>query len=124
VINRDGMIAGAYTDPPHREADGSYVSRSVHSFMRGRDNKVTLLDRLCRKITLCRSLHVNRLEYDPTVDDLSAAGSGLDAVVTIAESINDRGVIVGQYSDGKGVYHGFLRNERSIFTSFDVPAIR
>jgi hypothetical protein len=37
-----------------------------------------------------------------------------------ANTINNRGQIVGQYADSAGVYHGYLLSE-SVFTAIDFP---
>jgi hypothetical protein len=40
-----------------------------------------------------------------------------------ASSINDFGVIAGEYFDASGVSHGFLRSPEGKFTTFDVPGV-
>lgn len=41
---------------------------------------------------------------------------------TLAEGINDFGVVTGYYADATGITHGFLRNPEGRFIAFDVPA--
>jgi hypothetical protein len=43
---------------------------------------------------------------------------------TAAASINNRRQIVGNYVDGDGAYHGFLRDQRGRFTTIDVPGAK
>jgi uncharacterized membrane protein len=40
---------------------------------------------------------------------------------TIPLDVDDRGQIVGEYSDAAGISHGFLRDARGMITSIDVP---
>jgi hypothetical protein len=47
-------------------------------------------------------------------------GSGLDEG-TFAYSINDLGVIAGQFEDSNTIYHGFIRDAYGFFTTFDAP---
>jgi uncharacterized membrane protein len=42
-----------------------------------------------------------------------------DASATLAFGINCSGKIVGQYGASDGTTHGFLRNQKGVFTSFD-----
>ena len=49
-----------------------------------------------------------------------ALGYGLDQG-TVAFSINNLGVIAGQYQDSDYVFHGFLRYPDGSFTTYDVP---
>ena len=43
-----------------------------------------------------------------------------DSTGTFPQSINPRGEITGYYNDSGGVGHGFVRDQRGTFTSFDV----
>ena len=52
--------------------------------------------------------------------DAPGLGYGLDQG-TVALSINDLGVIAGQYQDSNYVCHGFVRYPNGSFTKFDVP---
>lgn len=47
-------------------------------------------------------------------------GEGLDQG-TVAYSINDLGVIGGQYEDDMNIFHGFLRYPNGSFVTFDAP---
>src|SRR5271165_7154701 len=47
-------------------------------------------------------------------------GHGLDQG-TVPYSINDLGVIAGQYQDSNYVFHGFVRYPDGSFTTFDAP---
>jgi hypothetical protein len=47
-------------------------------------------------------------------------GAGLDQG-TVAYSINDLGVIAGQFEDSSNVYHGFVRFPNGSFATFDAP---
>jgi hypothetical protein len=47
-------------------------------------------------------------------------GAGLDQG-TVPISINDRGVIAGQYEDSNNVFHGFIRYPDGSFVSFEAP---
>jgi len=40
---------------------------------------------------------------------------------TLAQSINDFGVIAGFYADATGLTHGFVRSKKGAFTTFNVP---
>ena len=53
-----------------------------------------------------------------------APGAGLGSYLdqgTVPVSINDRGVIAGQYEDPNDVYHAFIRYPDGSFVSFDAP---
>jgi hypothetical protein len=55
----------------------------------------------------------------------NAPGAGLGAGLdqgTVPESINDLGVIAGQFQDSNYVFHGFTRDLNGAFTTVDVPA--
>src|SRR5579863_2371691 len=39
---------------------------------------------------------------------------------TVSYSINDLGIIAGQFEDSSNVYHGFVRSPDNAFTTFDV----
>jgi hypothetical protein len=47
-------------------------------------------------------------------------GAGLNQG-TVAYTINDLGVIAGQYEDAQNVYHGFVREPDGKITPFDAP---
>src|SRR5438094_9836979 len=51
-----------------------------------------------------------------TITSFDAPGS----TGTLPLSINPRGEITGYYNDSGGVQHGFVRDGRGTFTSFDV----
>lgn len=40
---------------------------------------------------------------------------------TVAQNINDRGEIVGQFTEPNGVFHAFLRDRDGHFTTFEAP---
>ena len=44
-----------------------------------------------------------------------------DAVLTVAEGINNPGTIVGLYQAKDGSFHGFVSNNGVVFTKVDVP---
>jgi hypothetical protein len=77
---------------------GSYTDASVvpHGFIRARNGHITTFD---------------------------APGAGLGANLnegTVPYSINDFGVIAGQYQDSSFVFHGFIRYPWGTFTTFEV----
>src|ERR1700722_1160373 len=81
------------------EIVGSYTDANVvpHGFVRAVDGKITSFDA-----------------------PGAGLGPGLDQG-TIAQSINDSGVIAGQFQDPNGVFHGFVRTRAGKFTTFDAP---
>jgi hypothetical protein len=45
-----------------------------------------------------------------------------DSVVTLAEGINNKGVVAGYYQDTQNVIHGFIYNsKKDTYTTIDVP---
>jgi len=40
---------------------------------------------------------------------------------TVPQAISENGTIVGDYRDGGGAYHGFVRDQAGNYTSFDAP---
>ena len=61
---------------------------------------------------------------DGKVTSFEAPGAGLGHGLdqgTVAYSINDLGVIAGQYQDSNYVFHGFVRYPDGSFTKFDAP---
>ena len=61
---------------------------------------------------------------DGTFVSFDAPGAGLGHGKnqgTVAYSINDLGIIAGQFEDSSNVYHGFVRSPDNAFTTFDVP---
>src|SRR5271166_5270133 len=61
---------------------------------------------------------------DGNVISFDAPGAGLGHGLdegTVAFSINDLGVIAGQYEDSSYVYHGFVRYPGGSFATFDAP---
>lgn len=78
---------------------GSYTDASIvpHGFLRNPDGHI--------------------LSFD-------APGAGLGANLnqgTVALSINDLGVIAGQFEDPNDIFHGFVRYPDGFFTTFDAP---
>jgi hypothetical protein len=71
------------------------VSGANHGFLRDAQGKVS--------------------KFDPS-DAGTSSGQG-----TIPWSINDAGVISGQYQDAGGVYHGFVRTLDGKIKTYDVP---
>src|SRR5580704_9787706 len=61
---------------------------------------------------------------DGHIISFDAPGAGLGANLnqgTVAYSINDLGVIAGQFQDASYVFHGFVRYPNGYFTTFDAP---
>jgi hypothetical protein len=61
---------------------------------------------------------------DGEIISFDAPGAGLGQYLdqgTVAFSINDLGVIAGQYQDSNNVWHGFVRYPDGSFTTFDAP---
>jgi len=58
------------------------------------------------------------------VYEFDAPGAGLGPYLyegTVADSINDRGVVAGQFEDAHLRYHGFLRYPNGTFVTVDAP---
>lgn len=53
-------------------------------------------------------------------DSQSPAGTGGNQG-TVPQAINDLGEIAGNYADGNGTVHGFVRTPRGTITTFDAP---
>lgn len=68
--------------------------------------------------TLVASLTFVSAAYAQKVKITSFDVSG--ALATYARAINSEGQITGYYDAGGG-FHGFLRDQNGVFTSFDVP---
>src|ERR1700733_9666286 len=61
---------------------------------------------------------------DGHIISFDAPGAGLGADLdqgTVAYSINDLGVIAGQFEDNNNVFHGFVRYSDGHFATFDAP---
>ena len=61
---------------------------------------------------------------DGHILSFDAPGAGLGANLnqgTVALSINDLGVIAGQFEDPNNIFHGFVRYPDGSFTTFDAP---
>jgi len=61
---------------------------------------------------------------DGHIPSFDAPGAGLGANLnqgTVAYSINDWGLIAGEFEDTSNVFHGFLRYPDGSFTTFDAP---
>jgi hypothetical protein len=61
---------------------------------------------------------------DGYILSFDAPGAGLGANLnqgTVALSINDLGVIAGQFEDPNNIFHGFVRYPDGSFTTFDAP---
>jgi hypothetical protein len=61
---------------------------------------------------------------DGNIISFDAPGAGLGANLnegTVAYTISDAGVIVGQFEDPSEVYHGFVRYPDGSFATFDAP---
>jgi hypothetical protein len=61
---------------------------------------------------------------DGNITSFDAPGAGLGANLdegTVAYTINDLGVVVGQFEDPSEVFHGFLRYADGSFTIIDAP---
>ena len=61
---------------------------------------------------------------DGNIISFDAPGAGLGAGLdqgTVAYSINDLGVIAGQFEDNNNVFHGFVRYSDGHFATFDAP---
>jgi hypothetical protein len=89
----------AYANNDAGTVTGFYTDESVvpHGFLRTRDGQFTSFD---------------------------APGAGLGSMLdqgTVPYSINDAGVIAGQYEDPGNVFHGFIRHHDGSFVSFDAP---
>jgi hypothetical protein len=56
-----------------------------------------------------------------TIDPPGAASIGFASPRAQALSINAEGVIAGYYDDASGVSHGFVRDKRGNFATFDAP---
>jgi hypothetical protein len=81
------------------ESVGVYTDTNIvpHGFIRAADGKITSFD---------------------------APGAGLGAGLdqgTVAYSVNDFGVIAGQFEDPSNVFHGFIRFPNGAFETFDAP---
>ena len=58
----------------------------------------------------------------PIITSFDAPDAGTGSFQgTSGVSINTAGDITGNYSDASSVFHGFVRNEKGIITSFDPP---
>jgi hypothetical protein len=57
------------------------------------------------------------------IDPPGAASVGFDLPAAQALGINADGVIAGRYSDASGVTHGFVRDKRGNFATFDAPGM-
>lgn len=91
-----------------------------------RGNAALMLGSLACTLGLC--LSANAQDRQPTIITFSAPDAGTVSSPacapdcgTLAYAVNDRGVIVGWYTDTNIVPHGFLRAPDGQITSFDAP---
>lgn len=97
-INSAGTIAGFFSD-----------SKNVmHGFLRTMSGSLVSFD----------APGAGTKTIKPFVDTPIGILGGQGTYVT---AINDSGTVVGLYVDNNNVFHGFLRNPRGKFTTFDVP---
>jgi predicted membrane protein len=94
-----GLGTQAFANNDLGEVVGVYTDTNVvpHGFIRAFDGKITSFD---------------------------APGAGLGAGLdqgTEAFSVNDFGVIAGQFADPSNVFHAFIRFPNGAFTTFDAP---
>jgi len=94
-----GLGTQAFANNDLGEAVGYYTDTNLvpHGFIRAADGKITSFD---------------------------APGAGLGFGLeqgTVAYSVNDFGVIAGQYEDPNDVFHGFIRFPNGAYETFDAP---
>jgi hypothetical protein len=101
VAAQCGSLCGTQALANNNEgtAIGFYTDENVvpHGFLRTRDGRITSFD---------------------------APGAGLGPLLdqgTVPYSINDRGVIAGQYADPGNVFHAFIRHRDGSFESLEAP---
>ncbi|HUD25694.1 MAG TPA: hypothetical protein VMQ45_08420 [Burkholderiaceae bacterium] len=133
-VNRDGATTGWYLD----------ASNVAHGFLRDRDGAITTFD-APGAFTIADCINAdgaitgyyfdaNSVAHgflrapDGAVSTFDAPGAGTGppdptglAQGTGGSGINQKGAIVGGYSDANYMNHGFLRAPDGSFTTFDVP---
>jgi len=129
-INAAGTITGYYVD----------ASNAWHGFLRSSKGHFTTFSVSGAYYTAAESINAagattgwwadaNFDAYHGFVRDphgkitrFDPPGAGKDnGQGTVPWSINDAGVISGQYQDTNGVYHGFVRDPHGKITTYDVP---
>jgi hypothetical protein len=138
-INREGATTGWYQD----------TSNAFHGFLRARDGAITTFDAAGAQVTSscvvdCINadgaitgvyLDANSVAHgflrapDGTITTFDAPGAGTgppDPATGLLQGtgglgINQKGAIVGGYTDANYMNHGFLRAPDGSFTTFDVP---
>jgi hypothetical protein len=132
-ININGAIAGMYTD-----TNGVY-----HGFLRDASGTLTILDvpgagtlmnegtepdSMNSQGVIVGGINVGVINGVNTTHSFIRAADGTYTVFdppqspsSFAESINDTGVVLGEYRDENLVRHGYLRSADGSITSFDDP---
>jgi len=133
-INSSGAIAGYYSD----------TNRVYHGFLRDSTGAITILDAPGAGTAADTGTEIVDINTDgvmvgaiavgvvngvvDTTNSFMRAADGTytffeppQAVSSIAEGINDNGVIVGEYRDTNLVRHGYIRQADGSFISFDEP---
>jgi len=132
-INASGAVAGFYTD----------TSTVFHGFLRDSSGTITILDApgagtsagegtefvdMNTGGVTVGGIAVGIINGVNTTHSLMRAADGTytvfdppDAVSSFAESINDNGIIAGEYRDANLVRHGYVRQADGTFVSFDEP---
>ena len=100
-IDVEGAAGGTLASGINEEGTilGGYVDANGvnRGFLRARDGKITKFD-------------------VPT----AGAGSGQGTLINFG-TINAAGEVSGDFMDGKGVIHGFVRDRHGVYTTFDAP---
>jgi hypothetical protein len=134
-INASGAVAGTYTD----------LGAVFHGFLRTPDGTITvwdapnagtasdqgtLLTDMNSAGVIVGGINVGVVNGVGTTHSLILAADGTYTIFdppqsavhsSLAQGINDSGVVVGEYRDANLVRHGYLRDPDGTFVSFDDP---